>query len=131
MGQEVQRTGEVRLADGRGRHVTTQREMIRMPQGGTVIDSPGIREIQLWLAEEGFEEAFADIRELAAQCKFSNCTHTNEPGCAVLEAMEEDELDPGRWANYLELKEELEALARRRQEIEENFLKKRQSRGKR
>src|SRR5216684_2642300 len=73
----------VRASDSRGRHTTTSRELFALPGGALLIDTPGLRELQLWDAAEGVEQAFSDIEELAAQCKYGNCGHTTEPGCAV------------------------------------------------
>ncbi len=106
LGEERMETGDVRESDGRGRHTTTRREMIPLSGGGIVIDSPGIREIQLMDAEEGIEETFADIGELAAQCRFGDCTHTVEPDCAIRTAIEEDELSIERFESWKKLSEE-------------------------
>ena len=109
-------TGEV-ARDGSGRHTTTRRELILVPGGGLVVDNPGMRELHLWLADEGLEDAFEDIVELAAHCRFSDCRHEGEPGCAVAEAITAGTLDPERLASYRELERELaeleERLARR------------------
>ena len=109
-------TGEV-ARDGSGRHTTTRRELILIPGGGLVVDNPGMRELHLWLADEGLEDAFEDIVELAAHCRFSDCRHEGEPGCAVAEAIAAGTLDPARLASYQELQRELaeleERLARR------------------
>jgi len=117
VGENRQVTSEVR-DDGKGRHTTTVREMVFLPNGAIVIDSPGIREIQLWAEdsseeEAGLSEAFSDIEELAAQCRFPNCTHTHEPDCAVKKALDTEELDPLRFDNYLRMKEEIEATRAR------------------
>ncbi len=109
LGEEVQRTHEVR-ADGRGRHTTTQRELILLPNGGLVLDTPGMREIQLWDASEGLEGAFEDIAELAARCRFRDCEHRSEPGCEVLRAEKTGALPPGRLESYRKLQRELRAL---------------------
>lgn len=119
LGEERFATGAVRDTDGRGRHTTTRRELVLLPSGAIVIDSPGIREIQLWETEEGLEESFADIEQLAAQCRFADCTHTVEPGCAVIEAIESEELKAERLESYRNLKEELERLKERGQELGE------------
>jgi ribosome biogenesis GTPase / thiamine phosphate phosphatase len=109
-------TGEV-ARDGSGRHTTTRRELILIPGGGLVVDNPGMRELHLWLADEGLEDAFEDIVELAARCRFTDCRHEGEPGCAVAEAIAAGTLDPERLASYRELERELaeleERLARR------------------
>jgi ribosome biogenesis GTPase len=94
--------------------------MFVIPGHGSIIDSPGIREIQLWTtSQEGLEEAFADIEELAKSCRFSNCTHSSEPGCAVLQAIEEEELDAERLQSYMALQRELETVRRREAELAE------------
>ncbi|MBX3727919.1 MAG: ribosome small subunit-dependent GTPase A [Candidatus Sumerlaeia bacterium] len=116
LGEERFRTGEVRESDGRGRHTTTVREMVRLPQGAVVIDSPGIREIQLVDADAGLVDAFAEIAELARGCRFRNCTHTEEPGCAVLEAIESGALDPARFDSFRQLQSETDIQRRRRAE---------------
>lgn len=102
-------TGEV-ARDGSGRHTTTRRELILVPGGGLVVDNPGMRELHLWLADEGLEDAFEDIVELAARCRFSDCRHEGEPGCAVTEAIAAGTLDPERLASYRELERELAEL---------------------
>jgi ribosome biogenesis GTPase len=114
LGEERFRTGEVREKDGRGRHTTTVREMVPLPQGAVVIDSPGIREIQLVDADAGLADAFADIGEVGRGCQFRDCTHTEEPGCAVLAAIEAGTLDPARFESYRRLQDETELHRRRR-----------------
>lgn len=99
--------------DGRGRHTTTRRELHLLPGGGIVLDTPGIRELQLWDAEQGLEEAFEDVEELAARCRFGDCAHEREPGCAVRAALESGALPAERWQSYRKLQRELEALAAR------------------
>ena len=99
-------TGEVREKDSKGRHTTTRRELVQTPMGALVIDTPGMRELQLWGIEEGVEDTFADIAAFAARCKFGNCGHTNEPGCAVRAALAAGELQAQRFESYLKLKGE-------------------------
>lgn len=111
--QDVQAVQNVRAGDDRGRHTTTHRELFLLPGGGIVIDTPGMRELQLWHADGGFDEAFADIEELAALCRFNDCRHHGERDCAVTAAIEVGELDSGRFANYLKLQKELAYLARK------------------
>jgi ribosome biogenesis GTPase len=108
-GTEVAATGEVRL-DGRGRHTTTRRELLAVPGGGFFLDTPGMRELQLAEASSGVEEAFDDVTELVALCRFSDCAHDTEPGCAVKEALRDGTLDRERWASYRKLQRELAAL---------------------
>jgi len=116
VGEERMATGEVRETDGRGRHTTTRRELIVLPAGGMLIDSPGIREIQLVEADEGLANAFADIEELATRCRFGDCTHTVEPGCAIIAAIENDEIEAGRVDNWRALGEETRRIGQRKNE---------------
>ena len=111
MRQEVS-VSPVREDDDRGRHTTTRRELVALPQGGLLIDSPGIRELQLW-GGQGVVAAFADVATLAAGCRFSDCGHGEEPGCAVLGAVASGELEAGRLASYQKLSREAAALAAR------------------
>ncbi|MDY0087951.1 MAG: ribosome small subunit-dependent GTPase A [Coriobacteriia bacterium] len=111
MGAEIQQTAEVREYDGKGRHTTVAREMFFLPHGGILIDTPGMRALALWQAEEGMASAFPDIEQLAKGCRFADCTHTREPGCAVQAAVEADMLPARRLASYVRLKEELERVA--------------------
>ena len=116
VGEERLPTGAVR-DDGSGRHTTTRRELVVLPEGGLVVDNPGMREVHLWLADEGLDDAFEDIVELASQCRFSDCSHETEPGCEVQAAIADGRLAPERWRSYRELRRELteleERLARR------------------
>ena len=114
LGGERQDVAEVREDDGRGRHTTTRRELILLPTGGIVIDTPGMREVQLWSDEDTMDGAFADVEELAARCRFTDCAHQTEPGCAVRNAIEEGGLESARLDSYLKLQRELERLARRK-----------------
>lgn len=92
--------------DDKGRHTTTHRELFLLPSGGMVIDTPGMREFGMWDNDTGIERTFMDIEELAAQCKFRNCTHTNEPGCAIQKALTTGKLEINRWQSYQKLKAE-------------------------
>jgi ribosome biogenesis GTPase len=112
-GAEKQATGEVRQDDGLGRHTTTRRELILLPGGGVVIDTPGMREIQMWAGEEDLEGAFHDIETLAAGCRFTDCSHDRESGCAVRAAIERGQLNPARLESYLKIQKELIYLASR------------------
>ena len=109
-GRTVMEIGGLRR-DGRGRHTTRHRQLLVMPGGAILIDTPGLRELQIW--EGDVDSAFADIAELAAQCRFNDCAHASEPDCAVREALESGELDPDRWSNYVKLQRELVAIERR------------------
>jgi len=112
VGEELLETREIR-EDGKGRHTTTRRELIQLPGGALVIDTPGMREVQLWIADDGLEEAFSDVTELFEHCRFSDCAHESEPGCAVKEAIANGTLAPERWESYLKLQRELAHLDRR------------------
>jgi len=111
-GEELLATQEIR-DDGKGRHTTTRRELIQLPGGALIIDTPGIRELQLWVADDGIDEAFEDITVLFASCKFSDCAHDREPGCAVHAALADGSLEEERWESYLKLQAELEHLDRK------------------
>ena len=108
------RVGEVRPQNGRGRHVTTWRELVMVPGGGVVIDTPGMRELQLWADRGSLDNTFEDIAELARGCRFSDCRHRTEPGCAVRGAIEQGSLDEARLASYLRLEREVAYLAVRK-----------------
>jgi len=112
LGTEALRVAEVRKGDDRGRHTTTHREMLRVPGGAFLIDTPGLREIQLWSAEDdgGLDHAFTDIASLAAACRFKDCKHEAEPGCAVKAAVAEGTLEPERLASHAKLQRELAFL---------------------
>jgi ribosome biogenesis GTPase / thiamine phosphate phosphatase len=112
LGEERFRTNEVR-SDGRGRHTTTHRELVPVPGGGVIIDTPGLRELQLWETDGGLDQTFVDIAELIAQCRFSDCQHRTEPGCAVKAALGDGSLPAERWESYLKLQRELAHLERK------------------
>jgi ribosome biogenesis GTPase / thiamine phosphate phosphatase len=107
IGNDIYLTGEVRKKDGKGKHVTTRRQLIVLKDGGLLIDSPGMRELASIDAKTGLGDTFSDIAELAGKCKFRNCTHSAEPGCAVLEAISQDRLDKKHFQNYLKLLKEI------------------------
>lgn len=109
-----QRTGAVREHDSRGRHTTTHREMFLLASGAILVDTPGMRELQMWNGAEGLESAFSDVAALAEDCRFSDCRHQGEPGCAVAEALEAGTLDRARFANYQALERELAHVATKR-----------------
>lgn len=113
LGEERLATAAVREGDDRGRHTTTRRELVPLPGGALLLDTPGMRELQLWSDGEGVDETFADIEELARECRFRDCRHDAEPGCAVRAAIEGGTLDPGRLAGYRKLQRELRHLAAR------------------
>lgn len=105
-GEDVMKTSEIREEDSRGRHTTTSRNLIMLPNGAMIIDTPGMRELGMWNAESGINKTFSDIESLSQMCKYSNCTHTNEPGCRILEAIEKGELQKERFEQYLKLQKE-------------------------
>ncbi|HJQ34953.1 MAG TPA: ribosome small subunit-dependent GTPase A [Pyrinomonadaceae bacterium] len=111
LGSEVQRTAEVRLSDARGKHTTTHRELFVLPGGGLVLDTPGMRELQLLVSERGLRETFEEIEEAAAACRFSDCRHEGEPGCAVREALDSGEIDPNRFNSYRKMQAEMRHAA--------------------
>ncbi|MFB7140836.1 ribosome small subunit-dependent GTPase A [Gottfriedia sp. NPDC056225] len=115
IGELKQITQDVREGDDRGKHTTTHRELFFLPSGGMVIDTPGMRELQLWGGEEHISSTFTDVEELAKSCKFSDCTHSKEPDCAVNRAIENGDLEPERLTSYRKLMKEL-AYAERKQD---------------
>jgi ribosome biogenesis GTPase len=106
-GEQSQTTLPVREADSRGRHATTSRMLFPLPEGGAIIDNPGMRELQLWATEDSLDGVFDDVAALASQCRFRDCTHKNEPECAVQSALRRGEIDPSRWRSYCKLQAEL------------------------
>lgn len=110
LGEDRLRVGEVRDLDRRGRHTTSHRELFLLPGGGVVIDTPGIREIQLWADEDALYDTFPDIEQLALECRFTDCTHISEPGCAVRKAIKEKGLSEERFQSYLKLMKEIDYL---------------------
>ncbi len=107
LGEERQRVREVRESDSRGRHTTTYRELVPLPSGGALIDTPGMRELQLWAGPDSLDSAFADVADLAQRCRFRNCAHGAEDGCAVQAAIADGELDAERWRSYQKLNAEI------------------------
>ncbi|HJV99615.1 MAG TPA: ribosome small subunit-dependent GTPase A [Arthrobacter sp.] len=113
VGRQVQHTGEVRSGDFKGKHTTTSRELVPLPNGAVLMDTPGVRGFGLFDADEGLGEMFGDVEALASRCRFSDCAHRQEPGCAVQAALADGTLDERRWHSYGKLQRELAALARR------------------
>ncbi len=113
VGTTTQVIGEVRESDQRGRHTTTARELVALPGGGWLVDTPGLRSVALWDADDGLSRVFSDIEARAAQCRFSNCSHGPEPGCAIRAAIERGDLDEARYEHYVRLDRELDENARR------------------
>jgi ribosome biogenesis GTPase / thiamine phosphate phosphatase len=117
LGQERQRTSAVRPSDARGRHTTTHRELLVLPSGALLVDTPGLRELQLWAAPEALEGAFADVDALAASCRFADCAHGAEPGCAVVGGLASGALGAERLESYRKLQGELRHLALRQDDL--------------
>jgi ribosome biogenesis GTPase len=113
LGRATQLTGDVRQGDLTGRHTTTRRQLLLVPGGGMIIDTPGMRELQLWSEDEDLNDAFGDIAAASRQCRFKDCTHTVEPGCAVKGAVIEGDIQSARLESYQKLSQEIEHLARR------------------
>lgn len=107
-GKEVMKTSEIREEDSRGRHTTTSRNLIMLPNGAMIIDTPGMRELGMWDADVGISKTFQDVEKYIGLCKFSDCTHSNEPGCRILQAIKNGELSEERYDQYLKLKKESE-----------------------
>ncbi len=116
-GEVIQETKEVREYDDRGRHTSTSREMFILDSGAIMIDTPGMRELQLWGGTEGISEAFEDIEALAVQCRFSDCMHKKEPGCAIKQAIEDNIIDEKRYKSYLALQKEAKIFERKQNDI--------------
>ena len=118
VGADIRRTREVRATDSRGRHTTTHRELVLLPEGGLIIDTPGMRELQLWDASESVGQTFDEIEALAPECHFADCRHRGEPRCAVKAAVADGRISPERLESYLNVQTELADLARRQVERE-------------
>ncbi len=112
-GRDVLTVRELR-ADGRGRHTTTHRELVLLPDGGLLLDTPGMRELQLWAGEESLDGTFEDVSALTGDCRFNDCAHESEPGCAIRAALADGSLPPERWESYRKLQRELRSLEVRR-----------------
>jgi ribosome biogenesis GTPase len=118
-GQEIMAVSAIREDDSKGRHTTTHRQLIRLKTGVIVIDTPGMRELGMWDVSEGLADAFADVEAYLGRCRFSDCRHRREPGCAIRAAIEAGELDLARWESYEKLSEEAvdkAEMLRRKQE---------------
>jgi ribosome biogenesis GTPase len=111
LGTEVMRTREIHSSSGEGRHMTSHRQLVQLPGGGMIIDTPGLREAQLWQGEDALGSVFEDIEDLSLRCRFSDCAHQTEPGCAVKAAIADTTLDPERLQSYRKLERELRAVA--------------------
>lgn len=117
-------TGVVREGDNKGRHTTIWRELVMIPTGGILIDTPGMRELQVWSEKEDLNELFKDIKELESQCKFNDCSHSKEPGCAIKKALEDGTLDRKRYDNYLIMQLEVSYLSDRKSQRDKALTKK-------
>ena len=115
MGFDRQKVKEIRADDGEGMHATRHRELIVLPSGGLVLDTPGMRELQLWETDDGMDQVFGDVETLIAACRFSNCQHGTEPGCAIRTALTDGTLEAGHYHNYVRLQGELAHLAQRQE----------------
>lgn len=113
IGSDWMAVSEIREDDAKGRHTTTHRELVVVPGGGAILDTPGMREFQLWDVPEGLTESFSDVELLAENCRFRDCSHHNEPGCAVQEALQTGALKRDRYASYLKLQKELAHMERK------------------
>lgn len=121
-GKDILKTGDIREDDSHGRHTTTHRELVLLPDGGLILDTPGMRTLVLWQGDDSIDKMFDEIAELVTKCKFNDCKHRNEPGCAVREALENGTIDEKRWENYMKLQKELKYIdgkKRRKQRIKE------------
>ena len=118
-GEEIMAVSAIREDDAKGRHTTTHRQLIRLKTGALIIDTPGMRELGMWEVSEGLRDAFADVERHLGKCRFSDCRHESEPGCAIKAAIAAGELDVSRWESYRKLKEEAvgkaEMLRRKRE----------------
>lgn len=130
-GEELLKVSDIRTDDDKGKHTTTHRQLVLLPTGGLILDTPGMRELQLWQADEGLGHVFSDIEELSLACKFSDCHHESEPGCAILAAIEGGKIGQDRLESYGKLKKELAFIERKqveRQRVEQKRAKKYESR---
>lgn len=119
LGSDKLKTNTIRENDSRGKHTTTRRELIVLQDGGILIDTPGMRELGLWNAENGLSQTFSEFEEYAAQCRFADCTHTHETGCAVLQAVKDGTITQQQYNNYLKLRKELKYLERKQDKFAE------------
>lgn len=123
IGSSVSQVNEIRTDDSKGRHTTTHRELLLLPSGGMIIDTPGMRSLALWEAQEGMDHMFSEIENAVKMCKFTNCTHQKEPGCAVQAGIKSGEIDENRFGNWRKLQNEMRHLERKKK-FKERMLKK-------
>lgn len=131
-GEEIMTVSRIRESDGRGRHTTTHRQLTRLSGGALIIDTPGMRELGMAEAEDGLAEAFSDVEQFLGQCRFRDCRHEKEPGCAIKAAIAAGALDPARWERYRKLRDEAqshEEALRRKEEWSKNVALSRKARG--
>lgn len=114
-GSEIRRVREIRASDDRGRHATSTRDLILLPGGAIVLDTPGMRELQFWDVEDGLDRTFEDIQSLISECRFADCSHKTEPGCAINEALESGAIDQNRIESFRKIQKEVEFLELRQQ----------------
>ncbi len=128
-GEELMQTGSIREDDSKGRHTTTHRQLLMLPTGAMVIDTPGMRELGMWEVSQGLAETFSDVEAYLGRCRFRDCAHRSEPGCAIKAAIASGELEEARWQRYCQLKEEADmaedkaAMLRRKQEWSKGLAK--------
>lgn len=115
-GEEIMKVNYITDYKDKGVHTTTRRELVLLPEGGMIVDTPGLRELQLWEGSEGLTDVFSDIEAIAEECKYKDCTHTTEPGCAVIKAFEEGSLDEDRMRSYRKMQREINYFKRRQNE---------------
>lgn len=116
-GYELQKTGDIRDGDDKGKHTTTHRELMMLPTGGLIIDTPGMRELQMWDGGQGISETFEDIEQLSKQCKFKDCNHRKEPGCAIKDALTQGTLNEERFQSYIKLQKEIQYFERKQNQV--------------
>lgn len=132
-GKEIIKTGEIREDDDKGKHTTTHRELFLLPDGGLIMDTPGMRSLMPWDGDAGMDALFGDIEELVTQCRFSDCQHNNEPGCAIKEALRNGTLEIERWESWSKLQKEIANFEHRKlmkDKIKEKQVLKRKIEGK-
>ncbi|MBR3929038.1 MAG: ribosome small subunit-dependent GTPase A [Clostridia bacterium] len=122
-GREVMNTNDIREDDDKGRHTTTYRKLLMLPNGAMIIDTPGMRELGMWALENELDIVFSDVEALLGKCRFSNCSHTSEPGCAILSALEDGSLSPDRWRNYQAMDAESRSTETKAQLLEKKHQK--------
>ena len=123
--EDIMEVNGIRETDGKGRHTTTHRQLIMLKNGAMIIDTPGMRELGMWDVSSGLGEAFTEVEQFLGRCRFSDCKHQTEPGCAIKEAIESGELSEERWKSYIRLKKEAKYS-----DTKDSFLRQKQQRNK-